>query len=92
VTNAANRSLHVGGAAAVEIAIALGGDERIAGPLIERTGRQHVGVAREANQRAAAAANAQRLSTFAEAHALDGEAAALQARRQDILAAVVVRA
>jgi hypothetical protein len=42
-----DRGLHVGGAAAVQLAVAVRGRERVAGPLVERAGGHHVGVAGE---------------------------------------------
>ena len=41
------RGLHVAGAAAVELAVAVRGREGRAGPLLERAGGHHVGVAGE---------------------------------------------
>ncbi|MDT4852260.1 hypothetical protein FQZ97_864840 [compost metagenome] len=40
-----DRGLHVAGAAAVELAVAVRGRERVAAPLVERAGGHHVGVA-----------------------------------------------
>ena len=50
------RGFHVGRAAAVEVAVALGRDERIGRPALDRAGRHDVGVAGKTQHRAAAAA------------------------------------
>ena len=58
------RGLHVGRAAAVELAVAQRRHERIAAPRVERAGRHDVGVAGEADERARASPRrAQRLVT-----------------------------
>jgi hypothetical protein len=51
-----DRGLHVGRAAAVQLAVAVAGHEGVAGPLLQRAGGHDVGVAGE-HQRAAAAAD-----------------------------------
>src|SRR5258706_11711745 len=51
-----DRSLHVGGAASEELSVALGGDERVAVPLLDRAGRHDVGVTHEADKGAGVAA------------------------------------
>ena len=45
------RGLHVGGAAAVQPALAVRGHEGVAAPLLQRAGGHHVGVAGEGEQR-----------------------------------------
>ncbi len=85
-----DRGLHVGGAAPVQIAVALDRLEGIGLPLLERPGGHDIGVAGEANHGRAAAAPCPQIVHRAEAHRFDAEAERLQAGSQDLLAASVI--
>ena len=68
-----DRGLHVGGAAPEELAFALGGNEGVAVPLVERPGGHDVGVARRstgAGERSPR--RAQRFGHLAALDRLDG--------------------
>ncbi len=84
------RALHVGGAAAVQPAVALGRDERVGAPLIERPRGDDVGVPGEGEQRAAAAAPRPEVGDAVAGERLAAEAERLEARRDQRLAAGVV--
>src|SRR5258708_13971670 len=66
-----NRSLHVGGTAPEELSVALGGDERVAVPLLDRAGRYHVGVAHETDKGAGVAASSPEIAHPAAPHRSD---------------------
>ena len=84
-------ALHVGSSAAVEQAVADRRREGIAAPLFERTCRDDVGVAREAEERSPAAAARPEILDVAKAQWLDHEAERRQALRHHWLAALVGR-
>ena len=77
-----DRGLHVGGAAAVELAVADGRHEGIGVPLGERAGRHDVGVAGEADERLARAAARPQVGDLAEVHRLALEAGRGEALRR----------
>ena len=91
-----DRTLHVGGAAAVELAVAHAGHKRVAGPALQRAGGHHVGVAGKGQRRAGPAAAADGPEVLhAEGlgsvdHLFAVEATGLQPGRQQVLAAGVV--
>ncbi|MND81072.1 hypothetical protein D3C80_728580 [compost metagenome] len=85
------RSLHVGGAAAIEHAILDGRLERRGVPLLQRPGGHHVGVAGEAEQRPLAATAGPEVGGVFKHHGLDDEPEALEALRHQGLAPFVQR-
>jgi hypothetical protein len=91
---AGNGGLHVGRAASVQHAIAMGRLERRRAPLLERAGRHHVGVAGEHEQLAARAVDAA-FDGPQVSHAVRFDGLAFEAERreafdQDTLAMLVV--
>lgn len=87
---AGDAGFHVGGAAAVEVSVALGGLEGGGCPLFGRAGGDDVGVAGEAEQGGAVAAPCPEVAGIAERQVFDLETDGLQALGDDVLAAVVV--
>ena len=85
------RGLHVGRAAPVEHAVALGGFERIRLPLLQRTGRDDIGMAREAEQRSARATSRPEVAGITRIDALEGEADSCEAFRDQFETARVFR-
>ena len=83
------RALHVGRAAAEQQAIADRGLERIALPLFERAGGHDVGMAGEAQHRAALAARGPEVVDVAVAQVFDLETGRGEAARHDFLATLV---
>ncbi len=82
-------AFHVRRAAPVQQPVADDRLEWIAAPLIQRPRRHHVGVAREAEYRAAAAALGPKIIDRAETQALDGEARGREPLDHQRLAAAV---
>src|SRR5581483_8812255 len=74
-----DRAFHIGGAAAVESAVAYDGGERVALPGIERTRRDHVDMPGEREERRAVAALRPEILDRAEAQAFDRESERPQA-------------
>ncbi len=85
------RGLHVGRAASVQLAVAMGRREGIGGPLRERAGRHHVGMAGEHQQRLRAAAPRPQVGHVAGRDGLAGEAERRQPFGHLQLAAAVGR-
>ncbi len=83
------RGLHVGRAAAVEAAVALGRHERVGAPLIERAGRHDVGMAGKDHGRPGGAAAQPEVAYAVAVEAFGAETAGVQAPRQQLLAAAV---
>ena len=83
------RALHVGGAASEQQAVAHRGLERIALPFLERAGGHDVGVAGEAQHRAALAARRPEIVDVAVAQVFDLETGLGEAAGHDFLAALV---
>ena len=83
------RAFHVGGAAAVQHAVAYGRHEGIAVPLLDRAGRHHVGMAGEAHQRARRAAARPQVVDAAHADFFADEAERLEHSDQQVEAAGV---
>ena len=86
-----HRHLHVRGAAAEEVSVALGRRERIARPAIDRARRHDVDVPGQADERRGRAAPRPEVADRAAIDPLAGEAGCGQARRDQLQAAVVVR-
>ena len=86
-----DRRLHVGRAAAVELAVAHGGDEGIRVPFGERAGRHHIGVAGKAHHGMPGAAARPEIRHLAELHRLAAKARLGQPRGEQLLAAAVFR-
>ena len=86
-----DRALHVGGAAAVEHAVAHLRLERVAMPILARTGRHDISVTGEHHHRLAVAAFGPEIVDVAVAQVLAAEARGREALREDFLAAGVVR-
>jgi hypothetical protein len=83
-------ALHVRGPAAVEHAVADHGLERVGLPVLARTGRDHVGVAGEAQQRPAAAVDGPQVVHRAVLQALVAETEGRQAFGDHVEAAAVL--
>ena len=86
-----HRRLHVRGAAAVEKAVALGGRERIARPLLNRARRHDVDVARQADERPRRAMARPQVADRSAIEPLAPEAGRRQTRRQQSQAAAIGR-
>ena len=84
------RGLHVGGAAAVQPAVALGRHERIRLPLRQRAGRHDVGVPGEADERARRSPAPPSVLDRVRRERLGAKAERGEARRHQLLAAGVV--
>ena len=82
-------ALHVGRATAVEPAVDDGGLEGIGAPFLQRPGGHDVGVAGEAQHRAAAAVRGPEILDAAEVQLLDAEPAAARRCDHQLLAAAV---
>jgi hypothetical protein len=83
--------LHVGRAAAPQLAVALGGNEGLRAPGLHRAGRHHVGVAREAEQGTLAPQPRPEIIDLADAHALDAKTQRLEPPDHQFLAVGVIR-
>ena len=86
-----DRGLHVGRAAAVKLAVANAGYERVGMPLFERAGRHHVGMAGEDHQRLRRAAPGPQVGHVAGDDRLACETERRQQCGEARLAAIVVR-
>ena len=84
-------ALHVCRAAPVQPAVLHGGLEGLGAPFLQRAGGDHIGMAGEAQHRAAAAAGGPEILDTAEAHLLDREAGRCEAVPHQLLAAPVHR-
>ncbi len=85
-------ALHVGGAPAVQRTVADGGRERIAVPLLERSGGHHIGVPGEAEQRSFAPASGPEVLDRPEFQVLHAKADCRQPFAHQRLASAVGRA
>src|SRR5882762_4023240 len=84
-----DRGLHVRGAASKELSIALGGNEGIGMPLVERTGGHDVRVADEAEKGTGRAASSPEIGHLAAPDRLDRESEPRKSCSQQFLAAAV---
>src|SRR4029079_12531295 len=82
--------LHVGRAAAVELAVADRRHERVGVPFRERARRHHIGMAGEAEQRLAGAAPRPEVADVAELHWLALESRGGEAPGEHFLAAAIL--
>ena len=85
------RSLHVGRAAAVQVAVALGGHERVGRPRCERARRHDVRVAGEAHDRMRGAAPRPQVGHAVRDERVEREPQRRQPLREQRLAAGVIR-
>src|SRR5690606_33628624 len=83
-------AFHVGAAAAVEVAIAQVGQERIAAPVLDRPARDHVGMADEHEHAAAFAVGRPEVAHVAERKVLDPEPGRSEALGEQQLATRIV--
>ena len=84
-------ALHVGGAASVQLPVADGGRERIAGPGLDRAGRHDIGMTEEDEDRRTAAVTGPEILHRTERQMLDGETRLAQAFGDQVLATGIVR-
>src|SRR5258706_3770758 len=88
---AGDRGLHVRGAAAVELAVAHRGHDRVGMPLGKRAGGHDIRMPREADDRAGATAASPEIRDLAELHRLATEASFAEPGGKQLLAAAVLR-
>jgi hypothetical protein len=82
-------ALHVGGAAAVQDAVAYHRLERICLPFLARAGRHDIGMAREAQDRTLAAVSRPEILDRSERHPLDPKAQGLKALADQLQATMI---
>ncbi len=85
-----DRGLHVGGAATVQVTVALGGHERVGVPGVERSGGHDIGMAREADDGPRATPARPQVGYAVGSDGLASESERFEARAQDVLASAVV--